>query len=74
MPLNWGNTLYPDTRLSNHLDFLSLSFSSCGKQNIWHTSPDNTEAHYLLHACYKAALKQGKFTEASLADQVLGIK
>lgn len=24
MPLNWGNTLYPDTRLGNHLDFLSF--------------------------------------------------
>lgn len=49
MPLNWGNTLYPDTRLSNHLDFLSLSSSSYGKQNTWRSSTDNTEAHYLLH-------------------------
>lgn len=52
MPLNWGNKLYPDTRLSNHLDFLSLSSSSCGKQNTWRSSTDNTEAHYLLHALY----------------------
>lgn len=50
MPLNWGNTLYPDTRLSNHLDFRSLSSSSCGKQNSWRWATDNTEAHYLLHA------------------------
>lgn len=50
MPLNWGNILYPDTWLSNHLDFFSLSSSSCGKQNTWRSATDNTEAHYLLHA------------------------
>lgn len=31
MSLNWGNTLHPDIRLSNHHDFLSLSSSSCWK-------------------------------------------
>lgn len=35
MPLNWGNTLYPDTWLSNHLDFLSLCSLGYGKQNTW---------------------------------------
>lgn len=50
MPLNWGNTLFPDIRLGNHLDFLSLSSSSYGKGNTWRSSADNTEAHYLLCA------------------------
>lgn len=50
MPLNLGNTLHPDTRWSNHLDFLSLSASSYGKENSWRWSTDNTEAHYLLRA------------------------
>lgn len=50
MPLNLDNTLYPDTQLSNHLDFLSCSASSYGKENTWHWSTDNTEAHYLLRA------------------------
>lgn len=71
MPLNWGNTLYPDTRLSNYLDFLSLSSSSYGKENTWRASTDNTEAHYLLCAL-QGSLE--KFSEASLADQVFGIE
>lgn len=48
MALNWGNILYPETLLSNHLDFFSSS--SCGKQNTWRSSTDNTEAHYLQYA------------------------
>lgn len=50
VPLNLGNTLDPDTRLSNHLDFLSLSSSSYGKKNTWRSSTDNTKSHYLLRA------------------------
>lgn len=50
MPFNLGNTLHPDTRWRNHLDFLSLSASSYGKENSWRSSTDNTEAHYLLRA------------------------
>lgn len=50
MPLNLDSTLYPDTQLSNHLDFLSRSASSYGKENTWRSSTDNTEAHYLLRS------------------------
>lgn len=74
MPFNLGNTLHPDTRWSNHLDFLSLSASSYGKENSWRSSTDNTEAHYLLRAL------QGSFETwkvqwgLSLADQVFSIE
>lgn len=55
MSLNWGNAFYPIGRLSNNCDFLSLSlplssFLVLGKKNTWHSSTDNTEAYYLLHA------------------------
>lgn len=71
MPLNRGNILYPNTRSSNHVDFLSLSASSYGKENTWPSSTDNTEAHYLLRAFQD---NFEKFSEASLADQVFGIE
>lgn len=50
MSLNWGNAFYPNGRLSNHHDFLSLSLLVLEKKNTWHSSTDNTEAYYLLHA------------------------
>lgn len=72
MPLNWGNTLYPDTRLSNHHDVLSLPSSSYGKENTWRSSTDNRPIIFCMLS--KAALELEKFSQASLADQILGIE
>lgn len=57
MPLNRGNTLYPDTRLSNHLDIFCSALPVVKKNKIFGSGPQTTLRPIIFYVLTETALK-----------------